>query len=157
MAANKHAEPFPRAALLGAAAVLALTLLAVAGARMTGVGVTRLAESEPVSTRALRFSDREDGAVVVFDVEAGRTLEVLAPGTHGFVRGVLRGLARERLRSGVGEQPPFLLTRWADGRLSLNDPVTGRQIALEPFGPTNAGSFARLLDARVGAHEGGGT
>jgi hypothetical protein len=37
------------------------------------------------------------------------------------------------------------LIRWADGRLSLRDPQTSRELALEPFGPTNTDVFKRLL------------
>ena len=74
-----------------------------------------------------------------------RLVDVLAPGTNGFVRGVLRGLVRERRADRVGPQPPFRLTRWADGRLSLDDPSTGRHVDLEVFGPTNSGAFAQIL------------
>ena len=42
------------------------------------------------------------------------------------------------------------LTRWADGRLTLNDPSTGHVVALEAFGPDNARAFARLLPALRG-------
>ena len=40
-----------------------------------------------------------------------------------------------------------MLTRWADGRLSLEDRTTGRVIALDAFGPTNGEAFAQLLTA----------
>ena len=72
-------------------------------------------------------------------------LAVLAPGTNGFARGVLRGLARERRRSDIGMEPPFRLARWSDGRLTLEDPTTGRRIELGAFGPTNAEVFAALM------------
>ena len=36
-------------------------------------------------------------------------------------------------------------TRWADGRLSLQDEATGRSIDLGAFGPTNAAVFAHLM------------
>jgi hypothetical protein len=42
--------------------------------------------------------------------------------------------------------PPFELIYRADGRLTLSDTATGRMVDLESFGPTNAGSFYRLLD-----------
>lgn len=135
----------PRLAVAAAAVLIVLTLLATAGSRITGLGTTQLAPSTAVDTRALRFSDRDDGAVVVVDARLGSTVEVLEPGTNGFLRGVLRGLARERRLAGIGQEPAFLLTRWADGRLSLQDPSTGRVINLEAFGPTNAGVFVRLL------------
>jgi putative photosynthetic complex assembly protein len=60
---------------------------------------------------------------------------------------VLRGLVRERRADHVGPTPPFRLTRWADGRLSLDDPSTGRHVDLEVFGPANAGAFADILIA----------
>jgi putative photosynthetic complex assembly protein len=40
-----------------------------------------------------------------------------------------------------------MLTRWADGRISLEDPETGRVIELDAFGPTNGEAFAQLLTA----------
>jgi putative photosynthetic complex assembly protein len=77
-----------------------------------------------------------------------RPLAVLDPGTNGFVRGVLRGLARERRRQGLGSEIPFHLAQRADGRLTLVDPATERVIDLKAFGPTNTQAFARLLEAR---------
>lgn len=150
MSATVSGQKVPKLALLGAAALLGLSLLAATGSRLTGVGATRLAPAEAVDSRALRFADRGDGAVVVEDAGSGRAVAVLAPGSNGFVRGVMRGLARERRRAGVGAETPFVLTRWADGRLSLEDPATGRRIALEPFGPANAAAFARMLEPAQG-------
>ena len=54
-------------------------------------------------------------------------------------------LARDRRLAHLGSGPPFRLVRWSDGRLSLEDPSTGRQVALEAFGPTNSGVFAGIL------------
>ena len=75
----------------------------------------------------------------------GHLVELLPPGSNGFVRGVLRGFARERRRNEVGQAPPFRLTRCSDGRLSLADATTGRTVELEAFGPTNLAAFAGLL------------
>ncbi len=41
---------------------------------------------------------------------------------------------------------PFHLTRWSDGRLTIDDTATGQLIELEAFGHTNEDAFARLLD-----------
>jgi len=74
-------------------------------------------------------------------------VDVVAPGTNGFLRGTLRGLARERKRQGIGPEAPFRLTAHDDGRLTLADPATGRRVDLESFGPTNAAVFSQLLVA----------
>ena len=47
---------------------------------------------------------------------------------------------------------PFRLTRWSDGRLSLDDPATGRRIELDAFGPTNTAVFAHLMGATATTH-----
>lgn len=135
----------PRGALAGAAALLALSLGLVGIARITGYQPAKPPASAAVDRRDLRFVDRADGAVLIYAGADDRLVDTLAPGTNGFVRGVLRGLVRERRADHVGAEPPFRLTRWADGRLSLDDPSTGRHVDLEVFGPTNAGAFAQIL------------
>jgi putative photosynthetic complex assembly protein len=133
--------------LTGAGVLLGLSLAMVGIARITGYEPAKPAQSVVVESRDLRFVDRSDGAVLVYANPGDRLIDVLQPGTNGFVRGVLRGLVRERRADHVGAAPPFRLTRWADGRLSLDDPSTGRHVDLEVFGPTNAGAFAQILIA----------
>ena len=140
-------KPFPRGVLLAASLLLGFSLLSAGAARLTGVGTTAAPASPPVESRALRFEDRADGGVLVLLNEGGhyREIDVLAPGTNGFVRSVLRGLVRERRARGIGSEPDFRLTRHADGRVSLRDPATGRSVDLDAFGPTNVAAFGRLL------------
>jgi len=76
--------------------------------------------------------------------DTGETVERLS-GEHGFIRSVMRGMARERRAQDVGHEPPFRLMRWSDGRITLDDPQTGRWVALDAFGPDNAGAFGALL------------
>jgi len=135
----------PRGALLGAAALIGLTMIGATISRLYGLSATPPPPAAVIESRDLRFADRGDGAVVVTDARTGAE-HVVAPGTNGFLRGVMRGLAQERLRQGIDGTPPFRLTRWSDGRLSLSDPVTHRDVYLEAFGPTNAAAFAVLLD-----------
>lgn len=139
-----HPSP-PRGVLFGAAALLGLVLLSATAGRMTGVGTLHAPPAEARESRDLRFLDRADGAVAVYDADGERLLDVLAPGTNGFIRGVMRGLARERMLRGAGDEVPFRLLRGSDHRLLLSDPATGRLIGLDAFGSTNAAAFARLL------------
>ena len=142
-----HNKPFPRGLLTAVGTLMAVSILAVSFGRFADVGTTRVPEAMLVESRDLHFADRADGAVVAFDSDVAAPVAVLAPGTNGFARGVLRGLARERRRSDIGMEPPVRLTRWSDGRLTLEDPTTGRRIELGAFGPTNAAVFAELMTA----------
>ncbi|RZJ85185.1 MAG: photosynthetic complex assembly protein PuhC, partial [Massilia sp.] len=104
-----------------------------------------------LSTRQLRFEDRDDGSIAVLDAKGGALLYTVAPGTNGFLRSTMRGLVRERKREGQGPELPFELLGRTDGRLTLLDPATGRRIDLESFGTTNSAVFARLLPTPQGA------
>lgn len=142
----------PRGVLLGAAALVAAALVATAAVRLTGFGAAVFPPSaQALSQRDLRFEDRPDGSVAVLEGSAAEPAFVLAPGEGGFIRATLRTFARERRHFNAGAEAPFRLTAWSDGRLTLEDPVTGRRVDLEAFGPTNAGAFARLLVAANGA------
>ncbi len=138
--------PFPRGPLAGAALLVVFALVTVAFVRLTGIGASHIPDAEAVLEREFRFEDRPDGSIAVVDARDGRTVETVT-GAAGFLRGTLRGLARERKRQGVGPEQPFRLVGRADGRLTLIDPTTGRRVDLESFGPTNAGVFAQMLAA----------
>jgi putative photosynthetic complex assembly protein len=147
---HSHAQqPFPRAVLIGAALLVALAIALAGMARTTGIGATRLVTaSAVVASRDLRFADRPDGSIAVTEAASGQTIAIVAPGTNGFVRGAMRGLARERKRQDIGAVPPFRLAEWSDGRMTLEDPATGRVIDLAAFGAVNAEAFARLMSAK---------
>ena len=99
----------------------------------------------PTSTRAACCASRTVATAGWPSTRPDSPVAVLPSGEGGFVRGVLRGLARERRAHDIGSQPPFVLTRWSNGLLSLEDPETGRRVDLNAFGHTNKGAFARFL------------
>lgn len=97
------------------------------------------------ASRNLFFEDASGGRVIVKDANDESTVAVITTGEDGFMRSVMRGLARQRMSNGYDASVPFELTSWESGYLSLNDPVTGRFIELTAFGVDNAKAFARLL------------
>lgn len=149
-------RPFLAGGLL-AAAVVGGTLLVSGGPGPSDgtQGVDRSGHvypGQPVQTRDLLFKDRADGSVAVFEAGGDRPIAVLPSGNeYGFIRVVLRGMARDRRGQGIGPDEPFRVTRWSDGRVSLEDTATGRLVELTAFGATNAGAFARFLDAEAAA------
>lgn len=153
--AHSHEQTVPRPALI-AAAVLVFGTMAMTGAVRLGYldreavpsAVRAKANIAAVSVRELAFADRADGAVVITDAATGAPIRVIETETQsgGFIRGVLRGMARERRSLGIGAEPAFRLTLWADGSLSLNDLATQRTIELGAFGPDNREVFMTLLE-----------
>ena len=149
---NTTATPhsFPRFPLFAVGGLVAFSLLMAASGRINGPSIS-VTPSAQVQSRDLRFEDRADGSVAVIDANSGALVDVAAPGTNGFLRATLRGLVRERKHEAIGAAVPFRLTRWADGRLTLDDPTTGRKVEMEAFGETNEAVFARLLTAQRAA------
>jgi putative photosynthetic complex assembly protein len=109
------------------------------------LSTVREPDASPVKVLQLRFEDRPDGSIAVIDYKSGKQIDAVE-GEAGFVRGTLRGLAQERKRRGLDSGPPFELIYREDGRLTLSDTATGRLVDLESFGPTNAGTFFKLLN-----------
>ncbi len=156
---HDHENTVPRPALIAAVALVGFVLLLTAfvtfgfAQREAVPSASRAAaDVAPVESRSLAFADTAAGAVIVTDASNGETVARIGRETEGggFVRGVMRGLARERMMNGIGASPPFELTLWEDGSLSLEDTATGRMIELGSFGPTNRATFARYLEEDAG-------
>ena len=137
---------FPRGPLFGVAALLAVTLGGAGVSRIQG-GPTAMPTTVAAVARDITFEDRQDGALIVTDAQNGAVLGIVEPGTNGFLRATMRGLARQRIQQGIGREAAFRLTAWQDGRLTLEDPTIKRRLDLEAFGPTNAAAFATFLTA----------
>lgn len=144
-ASAKDGSPVMALGMIGAGALIGFTMLAVMIGRSEGVGLTALPPGHPVASLAFRAEDQVDGSIAIRDAGDGHLVTMVKPEQDGFIRGTLRGLAQSRQRAGFGPERPFRLTRFDDGRLALADDVTGREVALEAFGQTNALAFARML------------
>ena len=148
---HHHHQNVPKAALLGAAALIVTSICLAAGARQA-----RLSDRAPPPRAGadavfVRFEDRPDGALAMLDADTGRELTRVPPRSNGFVRGVLRGMFRSRKLESMGRNARFRLAREADGHLTLEDEELSRRIQLDSFGPSNSAAFAELLAAARGA------
>ncbi len=122
--------------------------IAVAFVFAISFGTRRLSFSEarvPVSTRAIVFRDAPSGGIAVYDAGSQQPFAELDREKNSFMNTAIRLFIRERAVGGVSQEGPFVLTRWADGRLTLSDPNLKREAELNAFGTTNAQTFARLL------------
>jgi putative photosynthetic complex assembly protein len=135
----------PRPVLIAAACLIVMTIIMAVIGRSRPHSYAADGEVVPVATRSLRFVDALDGSVAVYDARSGAEVGRVAPGTGGFVRGAMRGLARGRHQRGIGAEVPFYLTRWQDGVVTLDDSSTGSHLVLNAFGSTNLEAFQRFL------------
>lgn len=138
----------PQTPLLAAGLAIAITIGGVALLQRAGVDPMRPTGAPQIS-RDLLFADTANGAIRISDAKTGSVVAELEPGQGGFVRATLRGFARERrMAAAPGPESPFRLTAWTDGRLTLEDPATGRFVDLGAFGPSQVESFTTILLAR---------
>ena len=137
---------FPRGPLIGLFALVGVSLAGAVAGRMTNAGAMAPPTGSVVAERDLRFADGADGSVIITDARDDSPVEVLT-GQNGFIRGTLRGLARTRRSEGIGRSDSFHLASWSDGRLTLDDPSTGRHLELEAFGSLNTAVFGKMLTA----------
>lgn len=146
-------EKFPNWVLGVAGGLVGITLIIVFGVRLgivpprpTAPEVRAQSQVAVMNTRNFVFADRADGALIATDADTGKVALVLEPGSNsGFIRGVMRGLMRERQLHQVSRHGAVAVTQWADGALTLKDPSTGRIVELGSFGNTNRAAFAQLL------------
>ena len=135
----------PRWVLFAAGGAMLTTIVIAAN----GHGHVDMPPAQVNVARNLIFVDAADGGVLVSDATTHQRVAQLAPGTNGFIRASLRGLAHSGGHEvNALENHPFLLTGWSDGRLTLDDPVSHRRLDLEAFGSDNAKAFAALLTVK---------
>ena len=140
----------PKGGIIAAAALVLFLLATVTTVRLTGTGGVHMTLPAAVESREFQFADGQNGTVLVYDARDRQLVDTLAPGSNGFIRVVLRGLARERKLGDIGQQPPFRLTRFVNGQITLTDTSTGKQIDLDAFGSANTEAFARLMKLKGG-------
>ena len=126
------------------ASSLAVVILLIANYVQSGK-LEHQAEAGIVAKKILHFRDLPNGSVGVISADNGQMIAEVE-GQAGFVRGVLRALARDRRIRQISSDDAFELVSRSDGRLTLTDLATKNRIDLESFGKDNAAEFAAFLN-----------
>jgi putative photosynthetic complex assembly protein len=149
---HSHDNTVPKGALRLATGVVLFSLALVSATQLGWIAPAPSASdmrastaASALDTRVLRFADASQGTVLVTDALSGATVHVFGQEGSGFIRGVLRGMGRDRYTRGIAMDAPYELNRWSDGSLSLTDTATNRIVELGAFGPTNRATFEELL------------
>jgi putative photosynthetic complex assembly protein len=127
------------------AALLAVVVLLVANYVQSGK-LEHQADADVIAKKTLHFKDLPSGAVGVISADSGQMIAQVE-GQAGFVRGILRALARDRRIRQISNDDAFELASHSDGRLTLIDLATNHRIDLESFGKDNAAEFAAFLNS----------
>ncbi len=123
LAVRRQTHGMPREVLIFAAALIAIVIIGAWSGEAIRISDAPRRPS-PTRSRAspLRFEDQPDGSVLVRRADDGALIYRVAPETNGFMRQTLRGLARDRRRSGLRRRDAvrshLLERRHADARRS---------------------------------------
>ena len=126
------------------ASLLAVVVLIVANYVHSGK-LEHQADAEVIAKKTLHFRDLPSGAVGVISADDGQMITQVE-GQAGFIRGILRAMARDRRMRQISSDDAFELVSRSDGRLTLIDLATNHRIDLESFGKDNAAEFAAFLN-----------
>jgi putative photosynthetic complex assembly protein len=124
--------------------LLAVVILLIGNFVQTGK-LEQQVDADVVTKKTLHFRDLPSGAVGVISADNGQMIAQVE-GQAGFVRGILRALARDRRIRQISSDDAFELISRTDGRLTLIDLATNNRIDLESFGKDNAAEFAAFLN-----------
>lgn len=102
-------------------------------------------EVDIVKERTVFLYGDMSGSARVLDAN-GSMIANLDETQGGFVAGMYRVLKRKRTQAGLSVDLPVRLILFENGQLSLRDDHTGWRAELIGFGPTNAATFAALLE-----------
>ncbi|KAA5603066.1 photosynthetic complex assembly protein PuhC [Blastochloris sulfoviridis] len=110
---------------------------------------TSSAQATLVESRDLRFVSSREGNISIFDAQSGEQIVRLEGNSDGFIRGMVRALSHDRrMNADETSGAPYRLSLYANGRLTLTDQATGRELVINAFGPTNIAAMGRLLKSQ---------
>ncbi len=132
------------------AVVVAMTvavMLVIAGQRSIEQTAPDRSLDAATMSRLLVFEPQPDGTLIVRDGADATVLRAFAEDEGSFLRGVLRGLQRERRHLPPSDlAAAYELNLYDDGHLMLRDPLTHMRIDMRAFGIDNGRLVAGLLD-----------
>ena len=129
--------------LVIAVVALALSSLALVSASVLN-GRAPAGQPKPAEILASRTVIMESDGTALLVTEPDGTI-VVDNDNGAFVSVVIDGLKRARKVSRVTGNPPVTVTRFANGRLSLDDPASGWSVELNSFGTGNAAYWNWIL------------
>ena len=134
--------------LIGAAALVVLSLITVLWFQARDTDAVTEASRSPVAIHELNFTDLGADQIAIIDAGAGDTIAVIGPTGDNLIRNAVLSLTRTRDRRGLPIDSQYEVIHWDTGRLTLSDIETDRHIPLDSFGPTDSGALAQLLSLK---------
>jgi putative photosynthetic complex assembly protein len=141
---NGERDMIPKGLLRGMIALVFTAVALVSYASITKRPLEGVPEASTMVRERFLILEGKSAQAVTVKTPDGQLLVDLPHG--GFVTVIQSGVATERRRQGVTDNPPVRLVQYANNRLVLEDPSTGWSAELYAFGSDNKAAFERLFD-----------
>jgi putative photosynthetic complex assembly protein len=141
---NGERDMIPKGLLRGMIALVFTAVALVSYASITKRPLEGVPEASTMVRERFLILEGKSAQAVTVKTPDGQLLIDLPHG--GFVTVIQSGVATERRRQGVTDNPPVRLVQYANNRLVLEDPSTGWSAELYAFGSDNKAAFERLFD-----------
>jgi putative photosynthetic complex assembly protein len=141
---NGERVMIPKGLLRGMIALVFTAVALVSYASITKRPLEGVPEASTMVRERFLILEGKSAQAVTVKTPDGQLLVDLPHG--GFVTVIQSGVATERRRQGVTDNPPVRLVQYANNRLVLEDPSTGWSAELYAFGSDNKAAFERLFD-----------
>lgn len=135
---------FPRAALIGGAIIFGGSIIYAVLAKNYGIGRSEAEFAPAAVEREILFREIDLNNMEVF--ADGEKLGDFNVNDEGFIFGIVRGLGHYRTVNRASKEHPYILSVRVDGRLVLEDELTGEMHDMSAYGTINEASFRRLMD-----------
>ena len=143
---TQEKEVIPIRLLQAVGALLLFTLLVVGYSRLSDMPLLGVPDASPVVKElVLDFQKKEDGSIVILN-EEGIEMINSKVGSNGFISVVHDGFSYERKKKNIRGNTPVKLVLHEDGRLTIVDESSSRDMHLNSFGAMNVAVFGQLIN-----------
>jgi putative photosynthetic complex assembly protein len=140
---NRDKEMIPVPLLRAMVGLVLVSLALTSYASLTGR--PPVGQPEAAAVLAERMLILEGGGAQAVKVRAEDGSLILDLPHGGFITVVQNALETQRRRSSIDPLLPVRLVEYANGRLTVEDPVNGWSVETQGFGDDNEAAFRRLL------------
>ena len=126
-------------------AAMVASVIFVIGFQVLNFEPINVSPNSPIITSKLIYIKQSDELATRILNESGATLVEYPKGEQSFVSTILTVINRDRIKRNLDQSGPLILQEKNNGRLSLFDPLSEKEVDLMGFGDDNILVFRDIL------------